>query len=214
MGGYKSCILWRVTLSVTVCGGLALRVVGWIGGSTVHHSEPWPCAVPQRPCEVVALLAAPLARRCQCAPVGLHAIGYATVPCVSKPQLHPRGCTCVRRVHFAMCVSSCFVVLDDQVARQPLLRERNDRLAKDLLAGALSGSITKTAIAPLERVKILLQIQASVVVGAARTDVYECVCVMDAIVVLWWGGGVGGGGGGGACVCMWGGDWASDPRLV
>ena len=36
---------------------------------------------------------------------------------------------------------------------------QNRSLMQDLLAGAVSGAITKTAIAPLERVKILLQIQ-------------------------------------------------------
>ena len=45
---------------------------------------------------------------------------------------------------------------------------------KDFLAGGTAGAVSKTAVAPIERVKLLLQTQASVVVH--RQDASVSVC--------------------------------------
>ena len=45
---------------------------------------------------------------------------------------------------------------------------------KDFLAGGTAGAVSKTAVAPIERVKLLLQTQASVVVH--RQDASASVC--------------------------------------
>lgn len=62
----------------------------------------------------------------------------------------------------------------------------------DLLAGGLAGAISKTAVAPIERVKLILQTQAdsSQITAAARytgiMDVFTRVSKEQGILSLWY----------------------------
>lgn len=50
---------------------------------------------------------------------------------------------------------------NDSSPTQPIMPTDVAGFAKDFLAGGISAAISKTAVAPIERVKLLLQVQAA-----------------------------------------------------
>lgn len=49
--------------------------------------------------------------------------------------------------------------------------------AKDFMAGGISAAVSKTAVAPIERVKLILQVQAAnKQIEAGKEYKGECVC--------------------------------------
>lgn len=58
--------------------------------------------------------------------------------------------------------------------------------AKDFLAGGIAAAISKTAVAPIERVKLLLQVRFVVICFAVSRRVADYCKVASSVALLYW----------------------------